>query len=97
MIRPIDDGSVTNRKTERIDMQDREIYKSLSKNSTARILLSKAKITKMQKHFPQKLIPKMAEIPETTKKQRSNFPSLPQLSHRRSTGTLLPLSWANPK
>lgn len=48
-------------------VQKRSNYKVINKNATARILLSRAKVSKMQYRFPHSLNPVVPDIPETSK------------------------------
>lgn len=64
----------------------------LNKNSTAMLLLKRAKVGKMQRKWQQK--EGKAVMPEVTdigKKHRRQFPQLPSLTHRASSA-LIPLS-----
>lgn len=54
-------------KEDQLKIKAKKKFKVLNKNSTARILLSRAKVSKMQSKFPHSLNPVVPDIPETSK------------------------------
>ena len=62
----------------------------LKKNSTAKILLKRAQISKFKSSLPRREIVKyVPSIPETSRKHKESFPELPKLATRANSAMAL--------
>lgn len=61
----------------------------MNRNSTASILVSRAKVGKMQKFQSSQIKPFAPSIPLISQRNANQFPELPKLIKRSGSGTLM--------
>ena len=78
----------SNRENSHANTLQKHKFKTLNKNSTARILLSRAKVGKMGKFPRPQIKPFAPSFPKASLRQKNKYPELPSLTHRSNSGAL---------